>query len=77
MNITKNAHFSFGSSNSSNPFQNQNNRKARHSFTLRPLIFKFQQKLLKFIDIYVSRSSPNTELETNFLNLENRSFEFF
>ena len=30
-----------------NSFQNENNRKATHSFTPRPLIFKLQQKVLK------------------------------
>ena len=36
------------------------------------LIFKLQEEVLKFNDICVSWSSPKTELETNFLNLENR-----
>ena len=31
--------------------------------------------MLKFNDICVSKSSPKTDLETNFLNLENRSFD--
>ena len=56
-------------------FQNLNNRKATHSFAPRPLIFKLQQEVLKFNDICVSWSSPKTDLVTNFLNLENRSFE--
>ena len=60
-----------------NPSQNQNNRKARHSFAPRHLIFKLQQEVLKFIDICVSWSSPKTDLETNFLSLEKRSFEIF
>ena len=51
-------------------FQNYNNRKATHTFAPRPLIFKLQQ-VLKFSDICVSWSSPNTNLETDFLNLEN------
>ena len=54
-----------------NPFQNQNNKKATHSFALSPLIFKLQQEVLKFNDIYLSWSSPKTDLETNILNLEN------
>ena len=58
-----------------NSFQNENNRKLTHSFASRPLIFKLQQEVLKFNDICVSWSSPKTDLETNFLNLENRSFE--
>ena len=40
-------------------------------FAPRPLIFKLQQEVLKFNDICVSWSSPKTDLETNFLNLEN------
>ena len=32
-----------------NSFQNQNNRKDKHSFALRPLIFKLQQGVLKKI----------------------------
>ena len=58
-----------------NFYQNQNYRKAAHSFAPRPLIFKFQEEVLKFNDICVSWSSPKTDLVTNFLNLENRSFE--
>ena len=56
-------------------FQTENNRKTTHSFAPRPLIFKFQQKVLKFNEICVSWSFPKTELVTNFLNPENRSFE--
>ena len=56
-------------------FQNQNNKKPTHSFDPRPLIFKLQQEVLKFNGNFVSWSSPETDLETNFLNLENRSFE--
>ena len=58
-----------------NSFQNENDRKATQGFVPRPLIFKFQQEVLKFNDICVSWSSPNTDLVTNFLNTENRSFE--
>ena len=58
-----------------NYFQNENNRKATHSFAPRPLIFKLQQEVLKFNDICVSLNSPKTDLVINFLNLENRSFE--
>ena len=47
-------------------FQNQNDRKASHSFAPRPLIFKLQQEILKFDDICVSWSSPKTDLDTNF-----------
>ena len=41
-----------------NSFQNENNEKATHSFAPRPLIFKLQQKVLKFKDIFMSWSSP-------------------
>ena len=58
-----------------NFFQNKKKKKATHSFAPRPPIFKLQQEVLKFIDICVSWSSSKTDLETNFLNLENRSFE--
>ena len=58
-----------------NSFQNENNRKTTHSLASRPLIFKLQQEVLKFNDICVSWSSPKTDLVTDFLNLENRSFE--
>ena len=37
-----------------NSFQNQNNKKATRSFAPRPLIFKLQQEVLKFIGICVS-----------------------
>ena len=40
-----------------NSFQNENNRKATNSFAPKPLIFKLQQEILKFIDIFVSWSS--------------------
>ena len=56
-------------------FQNKNNRKATHSFASRPLIFKLRQEVSKFNDIYVSWGSPKTDLDTNFVNLENQSFE--
>ena len=58
-----------------NPFQNENNRKVTHSFAPRSLIFKLQQKVLKFNDICLSWNSPKPDLEMNYLNLENRSFE--
>ena len=41
-----------------NSFQNENNRKATHSFAPRSLIFKLQQEVLKFNDIFVCWSSP-------------------
>ena len=50
-------------------------RKKQHSFAPRPLIFKLQQEVTKFNDTCVSWSSPKTDLETNFLNLENQRFE--
>ena len=39
------------------------------------LVFKLQQELFKFNDSCVSWSFPKADLVTNFLNLENRSFE--
>ena len=48
---------------------------ATHKLALRPLIFKLQQEVLKFNDIFVSWSSRKTDLVTNFLKLENRSLE--
>ena len=57
-----------------NSFQNENNIKATHSFTSRPLI-KFQQEVLKFNDTFWVGAPPKTDMVTNFLNLENRSFE--
>ena len=48
--------------------------KITHSFAPRPLIFKSWQEVFKFSDICVSWNSPEIDLETNFLNLGNRSF---
>ena len=59
-----------------NFFQNKNNRKTTHSFAARLLIFKLQQEVWKFNDICMSWSRPKTDLETNFLNLKNRSLEY-
>ena len=58
-----------------NPFQNEDNGKATHSFAPRPLIFKFQLEVLKFNNICMTWSSPKTDQVTHFLNPENRSFE--
>ena len=38
-------------------------------------IFKLQQEVLKLNSICVSWNSPKIDPETNFLNLQNRSFE--
>ena len=46
-----------------------------HAFAPRLLILKLQQEVLKSNDIYMSWSSPKTDLEANVLNLENRSSE--
>ena len=51
--------------------QKQNNRRVTQSFAPRPLIFKLQQEVSKFNDICVRWSSSKSDLETNFLNLEN------
>ena len=53
-----------------NSFQNKDNRKATHSFSPRPLIFKLQQEVLNFNDICASWSSTKTDQLTKFLNLE-------
>ena len=49
--------------------------KVVHALAPSTLIFKLQQEVLKFSDICVCRSSPKTDVEMNFSNLENRSFE--
>ena len=49
-----------------NSFQNYN-KKTTDSFAPRPLIFRLQQEVLQFNDIFMSWSSPKTDLETNFL----------
>ena len=41
-----------------NSVQNENKRKAFHTFADRPLIFKLQQKRLKFNEICMSWSTP-------------------
>ena len=58
-----------------NSFQSKNNRKVTHSFVKRLLVFKLHQEVLKFNDICLSWSPPKTDLMTNFLNPQNRSFE--
>ena len=51
-----------------NCFQNWNIRKVTHDFTPKPLIFKFQQELLKFNNICLSWSLLQVKQETNFSN---------
>ena len=58
-----------------NSSQSQNNRKVTDSFAPRPLIFSFQQEVLKFDDICANWSSLKSNLGTSFFNLENQSFE--
>ena len=59
----------------SNSFQNQNGRKATHSFIPRRPSFKLQQDVWNLmISVWVG-TPPKTDLVTNLLNLENRSFE--
>ena len=41
-----------------NYFQNLNNRKVSHSFAPRPLLFKLQQKVLKFDDMELPKNWP-------------------
>ena len=54
-----------------NPFQNKNNRKATLSFAPSSLIFKLQQEVWTLSDICLSWSSSQSDLEMNFLYLEN------
>ena len=56
-----------------NSFRNKNDRKATHSFAPGPVIFKLQKHVWKFNGICVSWSSPKTDPETSFLDLENQS----
>ena len=48
-----------------NYFQNKNNRKARHDFSLKPLIFKLQQEVWKFNNICISWKSQNLNWRRN------------
>ena len=57
-----------------NSFQNWNDRKATHAIAPRILIFKLQQKFLKFSDICMSWYSQKSDLETKFWDLENLTF---
>ena len=59
-----------------NFIQNNHIRKATHNFAPRSLIFKLLQEVLKFSDIWLIWNSPKTDLETKFLDLENRSFDY-
>ena len=59
-----------------NFFQNKSNKKATQSFVPRPLIFNLQQEVWEFSNICINWSSWKTDLETNFLNLGNSSFEY-
>ena len=45
-----------------NSFQNENNRKATHSFD--PRLLKLLQEVLKFNDICISWSSAKTDIAT-------------
>ena len=58
-----------------NSFQNKNIRKAKHGFAPIPLIFKLQQEVLKIQRYLRELELPKTDMITNFLSLENRSFE--
>ena len=61
---------------SHNSFRNSSKRKATHNLAIRPLIFKLQQEVWKFNDIWVSWSCSETDLETIFINAENRNFVY-
>ena len=50
-------------------------RKATHTLATGPLIVKLQRQVLKFNDNCVRWSLLKTDLEKNFLNLKNWSFE--
>ena len=50
-------------------------QKDTQVFSPRPLMFKLQQEEVLKFNICVSWSSPKTNLQTNFLNLKNWSFE--
>ena len=60
---------------SHNSFKNKKNTKATNAFARSSLIFKLQQEILKFNNTCLYWSSSKTDEETNFLNLENPSFE--
>ena len=55
--------------------EEKSNSKVTHAFAPRPLIFKLQQNVLKFSDIFLSWSSPKIKLETKLPDLEEQSFE--
>ena len=53
-----------------NSFQNENNKKATHSFAPRPLIFKLEQEGLKFNEIKKFKIQLlKTDMVTNFLKI--------
>ena len=58
-----------------NSFLNENSRKATRNFARRRLVFKLQPEVLEFNHVSVSWSSPETDLEKNFLDLGNWRFE--
>ena len=66
-------HFSF--ENLKHKKNKKRKKKNTCSCSQTPLVFKLQQEVLKSSDIYVSCRSPKLNWKTNFLNLENRSFE--
>ena len=56
-------------------FQNENNRKATHSFPLRPLTFKLQQEVLKFSDIVTNFQAQKIEVLRASVFLLNSNFQ--
>ena len=56
---------------------NKKKQTHRHFHSNTSDFFKLQQEFLKFDDICESRSSPKTDMETNFLHLQNPNFENF
>ena len=59
------------------PFNIKKNKNHRHFHSNTSDFFKSQQEFLKFDDICESWSSPKTDMETNFLHLQNPNFENF
>ena len=56
-------------------FQNKNNRKATHSFPLRPQTFKLQQEVLKFSDIVTNFQARKIEVLRASVFLLNSNFQ--
>ena len=55
--------------------ENETEKITTQFFSQASLIFKLQQEVIKVNDMCMPWSLPETDPETNFLNLENQSFE--